>query len=59
MNLVLIFGILLSVISTLRYFHCTTVGKNTSGMPKTTVSSMLSTTLSTNGSSTKQGEKNA
>ena len=59
MNLVLIFGVLLSVISTLRCFHSTTVGTNTYGMPRTTQSPTKSTTLSSNGSSTKEGEKYA
>ena len=59
MNLVMIFGTFLSVISTLRCFHCTTVGTNTHGMPRTTQSPTKSTTLSSNGNSIKQGEKYA
>ena len=45
MNLVMIFGTFLSVISTLRCFHCTTVGTNTHGMPRTTHTPMKSTTV--------------
>ena len=59
MNLVMIFRILMSAISTLRCFHCTTVGTNTHGMPRTTQSPTKSTTLNSNGNSIKQGEKYA